>query len=61
MARNKATSRGGGVVIRRTQGRPDGTRTSLGKNATAKAIGGPTSSKASIPKKTTVVPRRIAD
>lgn len=56
----KTSSVGGGVIIRRTQGRPGGTRTSLGKAATAFAAGGPTSGKASTPKKTTVVPRKSA-
>lgn len=57
----KNSSVGGGVVIRRTQGRPNGTNTSLGKAVGVRAIGGPTSpTKASTPKKNTVVPRKSA-
>ncbi len=57
---SKKSSVGDGVIVRRTQGRPGGTNTGVGKNAKAKAVGGPTSSKASTPKKTTVVPRKSA-
>jgi hypothetical protein len=62
MAKNSSSRRGGGVVIRRTQGRPGGTNTSLGKAVGVRAIGSPTSStgKHGIDKKTTVAPRKTA-
>ena len=54
---------GGGVIIRKTNGRvKQGSNTSLGRNATSKAVGSPTSStgKHPIPAKTTVVARKTA-
>lgn len=56
----KSNSRGGGVVIRRTNGRvTKGTNTALGKRVGQSAIGSPTSTsgKHSIPAKTHVAPR----
>jgi hypothetical protein len=59
----KSNSRGGGVVIRRTNGRTTpGNNTAMGRNATSKAVGSPTSStgKHLLPKKEHVVPRNTA-
>jgi len=62
MAKSKSSRRGGGVVIRKTQGRPGGTNTHLGRAVGIAAIGSPTSStgKHGIDKKNTVVPRKTA-
>lgn len=60
---SKASNRrGGGVVIRKTQGRPGGTNTHLGRAVGVSAIGSPVSAtgKHLLPKKEHVAPRTNA-